>query len=187
MVDALRMKRLDKQIKVRQIFYSKWSEVMEAIMQEEPDVLWMGCHATERGLELYRTIVTSEMIRQGGLERACACNQQAAYSGGLHQRLRSIALALEFAKFIDFVIGHLGEVEDAYVQFASLFTQYILDLCTLLRAFRWRAALPTGTACTQRRTRRRWCSWARGTATRSSSPASSSSSEQASRDDCREV
>ena len=54
MVDALHMKRLDKQIKVRQIFYSKWSEVMEAIRQEEPDVLWMGCHATERGLELFR-------------------------------------------------------------------------------------------------------------------------------------
>ena len=135
---ALRLTRLDKHIRIRQIFYSKWSEVMEAIMDEKPGVLQMGCHATKRGLELFRTIVTPDMIRQvRDWNEYARANNLPQVRMVATNTCDSDGLAMEFAEFVDFVIGHVDEVDDAdAVQFSSLLYKSILDACPLLLAFR---------------------------------------------------
>jgi len=110
---ALRMKRLDGKVRVRQIFYSNWADVMKTINDEAPDVLHLGCHGTTRGIELFRKVVTPEMIRQlqDWNAHARATNRRQIRFVVINS-CESDGPAMEFATFVEFVIGHLGEVED---------------------------------------------------------------------------
>jgi hypothetical protein len=135
--DAWRAQKLGAAVNIKRIFYARWPEVMEAIAREDPSVLHLGCHSTKEGLELFQRVVTPEMIRQ--LQH---WNEHARTKGRAEIRLvvvnscESDGLAQEFAKFVDFAVGHVGEVEDREaISFSNQLYGRIFDMCPLLRSF----------------------------------------------------
>ena len=135
---ALKLMQMDKKIRLRQIFFSNWGEVMAAIQDEKPSILHLGSHSTGKGIELFREIVTLDMIKQ--IED---WNEHARARGWPQIRMvatnscDSDRLAWEFAKFVDFAIGHFDELgDDAAVLFVNLLYSHVFELCPLLRAFR---------------------------------------------------
>jgi hypothetical protein len=134
-------------VHIKQIFFSKFAEVIKQIRREKPTVLHLGCHATKgKGLELFRQQVRSrDLVEAIQSWNATARRQQ-------HHEIRLVilnacesdALARDLKSCVEFVIGHKHPVaDDDAIDFSHLLYQCIFDGTAL-----WDSFLQAKTACT---------------------------------------
>ena len=112
---------------IKQIFFSKWSDVMMQIRKVKPTILHMGCHARKgKGFELFRQIVDPHEM----LDAIRSWNTSARKQSPPRPEIRIIVSnacdseehARVLSEGVDFAIGHRAPVADeSAIDFSGIF------------------------------------------------------------------
>ena len=126
---------------IKQIFFSKWSDVMMEIRKVKPTILCMGCH-TQKGkdLELFRQVVEPHEI----LDSIRNWNESARKQSPPRPEIRIIVSnacdsedhARVLSEVVDFAIGHRAPVADENaIDFSGIFFDCLFGYDSLMNSF----------------------------------------------------
>jgi len=135
---------------MKQIFYSKWSDVMMEIRKVKPTILCMGCHAQKgKGFELFRQIVDPHQM----LDAIRSWNKSARKQSTPRPEIRIIVSnacdseehARVLSEGVDFAIGHRAPVADeSAIDFSGIFFDCLFGCDSLMDSFNQAKSCSTG-------------------------------------------
>jgi hypothetical protein len=127
-------------IELKQKFYSNWSDIVKEIRDFQPTILHVGCHAKEKGLELFQQMLEpNQMLEAIRVWNKYQCKQRSP------RPIRVILLnacesedhAHILSEGVDFAIGHRAPVyDDDAVKFSDIFYDFVFKGESLLDSFK---------------------------------------------------